>query len=251
MESCKMEDIESFLNACDNMVNSKYILVDKRLGDVLKNIAGTRQVFNLISECMVGFNFEREFQQATNKPGQFKVPEEPHKAIAFVFCLLNLLDDKKLNFSQFLTKYFSIEEDGAGPYANFCNQVVKVFKNAIMTALLGITPEPVEEVKKPLYDFSPELSDRLLFLIKDYRSYAHGIKKIKKSNCSRSELLEQINTLILAVEEKQVVFMHALVLGIKSSIGKDKELNRRLIEISEIVDTILDTRVKNEQHNEK
>ena len=247
MDSCKMEDIEAFVAACDNMINSKYILVDKRLGDVLKSIAGTRPVFNLISECMVGFNFEREFNIAISERREFKVPEESHKTIAFVFCLLNLLDDKKLNFNQFLNKYFANDAENLGPYATFCNQVVKVFKNAIVALLLGIKPEPMQEVKKPLYDFSPELADRLLFLIKDYRSFIHGLKTIKKSKCTRAELLEQVNTLILAVEERQVVFMHALVIGIKFSIGKEKELVRRLVEIEEIVEKILDARVNNEQ----
>ena len=39
MGYCKLEDIASFTTACDNMIASKYILVDKRLGDVLKYIA--------------------------------------------------------------------------------------------------------------------------------------------------------------------------------------------------------------------
>ena len=246
MEKVELKDINAFVTACDNMINSKYILVDKRLGDVLKAIAGTRAVFNLISECMAGFNFEREFSIATIHPGQFTVPEQTNKTIAFVFCLLNLLDDKKLNFSQFLNKYFAVDEDGVGPYVLFCNKVVKAFKNAVMSELLGVEPEPVQEEKKQLYDFSPEIAERLLFVSKDYRSYVHGLKAIKKSKCTRTELLEQINTLILAIEERQVNFMHAIVTGIKFSIGKDKELARRLIEIQDLIDRILDQRVNDE-----
>jgi len=240
-----MQDIQSFIDACDNMITSKYILVDKRLGDVLKSIASTRPVFALISQCMIGFNFEREFALATSRAGQLVIPEESHKNIAFVFCLLNLLDDKKINFSQFLTKYFNNDEEGVGPYALFTSRVVKTFKNAVMAALLGIVSEPAREEKKQLYDFSPELLERLLFLVKDYKTYAHGLKNIRKSKCTRAELLEQISTLILAIEEKQVAYMAALVLGIKYSIGKEKELGRRLIEIEEIVSKILDQRAKN------
>ena len=249
MENCTIQDIASFIDACDNMISSKYILVDKRLGDVLKSIASTRQVFNLISDCMVGFNFDREYAISVSKQGQFIVPEEQHKSIAFVFCLLNLLDDKKINFSQFLTKYFSNDEDGVGPYAYFCSKIIKSFKNNVMSALLGekaVVREP--EKKKPLYDFSKEIAERLLFLAKDFRSFVHGLKKIKKSRCTRTDLLEQINTLIIAVEEKQVQYMHALVLGIRYSIGKEKELARRLVEIDDLVAQILDQKVNaNEQ----
>ena len=48
MNNCTLTDLEAFTTACDNMAASKYILVDKRLGDVLKSIAQTRQVFNII-----------------------------------------------------------------------------------------------------------------------------------------------------------------------------------------------------------
>ena len=49
MQQINLSDIEAFATACDNMINSKYILVDRRLGDVLKSIASTKEVFNLIS----------------------------------------------------------------------------------------------------------------------------------------------------------------------------------------------------------
>ena len=248
MGYCKLEDIASFTTACDNMIASKYILVDKRLGDVLKSIASTKQVFNLISECMVNFNFEKELQTATSKLGKFIVPEEPHKCIAFIFCLLNLLDDKKINFNQFLNKYYAGDEDGIGPYATFCRRIVLTFKNLIVSILVGVkeTEKPTETEKKQLYNFSPELLDRLLFLVKDYKSFVHGMKIIRKSKCTRNDLLEQINALILAIDEKQVQYFRALVIGIKSSIGKEHELERRLFEIEDIISKILDQKVPNE-----
>ncbi len=251
MNNCTLTDLEAFTTACDNMAASKYILVDKRLGDVLKSIAQTRQVFNIISECMVNFNFEKELTQATSKLGQFIIPEETHRCIAFIFCLLNLLDDKKINFSQFLNKYFSTNDDGAGPYANFCNRVVKVFKNVIVTTLVGeVKPsvnEKQEQEKKQLYNFNPELLDRLQFLTKDLKSYVHGLKTIKKSKCTRTELIDQITALSIAIDQKQVVFLKPLLLGIKYSIGKERELARRLIEINDIIDCILDARSSDEQ----
>lgn len=238
MQHISLNDIEAFTNACDNMINSKYILVDRRLGDVLKSIASTKEVFNLISECMVNFSFERELEAATSRIGKIILPEEPHKTIAFIFCLLNLLDDKKINFNQFLNKYYSGEEGSAGPYANFCNKVVLRFKNVIIATLLGEKVpeiEEKEEIKTAPVNFNNELIERLTFLVKDYRAYAHGVKKLKGSKCTRSELLEQISALSISVTEGCPEYMHALVLGIRYSVGKDKELLKRLLEIEDIV----------------
>lgn len=247
MAYCKMSDIAGFTTACDNMVASKYILVDKRLGDVLKSIASTNQVFNLISECMINFNFEKELTTATSKLGQFIVPEEPHKCIAFIFCLLNLLDDKRLNFNQFLNKYFSGDDEGAGPYSVFCQKIVLTFKNVIVSALVG-TGEPVKKQettvapveKKQIYHANAEIVDRLEFLLRDFKSFVHGLKVIKKSKCTRSELLEQLSAIIIATTSFQFEYIKALCIGIKCSIGKERELARRLVEIEDIIEKILD-----------
>ena len=120
---------------------------------------------------MVNFSFERELETATSRIGKIILPEEPHKTIAFIFCLLNLLDDKKINFNQFLNKYYSDEEGGSGPYSNFCNKVVLRFKNVIVATLLGEKVpeiEEKEEIKTAPVNFNNELIERLTFLVKDY-----------------------------------------------------------------------------------
>ena len=107
--------------------------------------------------------------------------------------------------------------------------------------------EKQEQEKKQLYNFNPELLDRLQFLTKDLKSYVHGLKTIKKSKCTRTELIDQITALSIAIDQKQVVFLKPLLLGIKYSIGKERELARRLIEINDIIDRILDARSSDEQ----
>ena len=86
----------------------------------------------------------------------------------------------------------------------------------------------------------------LTFLVKDYRAYAHGVKKLKGSKCTRSELLEQISALNIAVTEGCPEYMHALVVGIKYSVGKDKELLHRLVDIEDIVLELLNETGENQ-----
>ena len=120
----------------------------------------------------------------------------------------------------------------------------------IVTTLVGeVKPsanEKQEQEKKQLYNFNPELLDRLQFLTKDLKSYVHGLKTIKKSKCTRTELIDQITALSIAIDQKQVVFLKPLLTGIKYSIGKERELARRLIEINDIIDRILDARSSDE-----
>ena len=87
-------EIQPFIDACDAMARSKFILVDKRIGDILKSIATTKPVYNAIAEAMINFNWSAAWKIATNKAGEFVVPEESNKFIAFVFCLLKNIDSK-------------------------------------------------------------------------------------------------------------------------------------------------------------
>ena len=42
------------------MTNSNYVLVDKSISEILKSIAKNRDVFNLIAEQVISFNFSLE-----------------------------------------------------------------------------------------------------------------------------------------------------------------------------------------------
>ena len=114
-----LKDIKLFIDACDNMLESKFILVDKRIGDVLKSIAKTKQVYNLMATCLVGFNFEKEWKMACSKGKELNLPIDQSKSTAFVFCLLNAIDDKKINlFNKQAINKKKQEEDNLPPNDN-------------------------------------------------------------------------------------------------------------------------------------
>ena len=54
-----IEEVQPFVDACEKMASSKFIMIDKRISDVLKSIAKSRPVFEVIKECMINFNFDR------------------------------------------------------------------------------------------------------------------------------------------------------------------------------------------------
>lgn len=237
-----LEDIKLFTDACDKMTASKFIMIDKRIGDVLKSIAKTDAVFDLIKECMINFNFEMEWKKATSKIGYLLPPDEVHKFIAFAFTLLNCLDDKKLSASELLSKCFSKSESSSGPYAEFCELIIVRFKNAIVAKLLNNNEivASVSDKKKDIEkSINQDVLSRLAFLAKDMKDYVQGLKKLKGSKVTKGELAEIINGLYLAVKNKDVQYIKCFVLAIKTGKGKNKEIERRLVEIMDIVNKTL------------
>lgn len=231
-----LNEIKPFVDACDKMTASKFIMIDKRISDVLKSIASVDLVFDAIKECMINFNFEKEFKEATSKLGFLSVPEEPHKFIAFTFSLLNFLDDKKISASDLLSKHFSKTEDPAGPYSAFCQSVIVRFKELLVSKILNRADVKNEPKKKEVVVVDKDVLNRLVFLLKDLKDYVQGLKKVKKGSLTKGELQEVISTAILCVKNGDLKYIRAFITAIKAGEGKEKEIDKRLCEILEIVD---------------
>ena len=239
MELVDKSEISTFIAACDKMISSKYIMVDKRVADVLTSIAECKPVYNLIAECMINFNFDKAFKQGT-VGHTFVLPEDPKDLVAFVFCLLNCFDDKKININELLMKFYSTKDNSVGPYALFNNEVMIKFKNAVYFLSVGEKIEKEEPKPAPaLKNFDADINNRLIFLATDLKDYVSGVKKIKGSYLSKSEMLTIILSFIELVKNNISYAYKACLIGIKAGAGKDKELLKRIAAIDEILVKLL------------
>lgn len=230
------KEIELFTKACDKMIDSKYIMVDKRIADVLKSIAECKPVYNLIAECMINFNFDKQFKAGTTG-NEFVLPEDPKDLVAFVFCLLNCLDDKKININDLLMRFYS-HDNQISSYTSFNNNVILKFRNAVYFLLVGENldnAEVKEEKKVEIKNFDTEINARLMFLVKDIKDYVSGLKKIKGSYITKAELMTLVLAFINEIEKGNTQNYKAMLIGVKAGAGNDKELAKRIYTIDEIL----------------
>ncbi len=136
MEEIKIEAIKEFINACNDFIDGKFILADIKISKILKVITKNEDLYNVVAECMINYNFEEEFEQA--KIGQnnskFILPKENHKIIPFIFCLLVEIDSKKLNFNEFLRTQFPFANNQNEEYDAFGKNIIIPFRDAIADA---------------------------------------------------------------------------------------------------------------------
>ncbi len=127
--------IMNVIVSCNELMDGKFILADSKISKILKDITESKDVYNLLSECMANFNFEREFLRAKikmpTKPGYFKMPDEKYKILPMVFCILVDIQKRKIDFPTFLREYFKSEDEEVSEYENFSNEIIKPFRNAI------------------------------------------------------------------------------------------------------------------------
>jgi len=126
--------INAFMNSCDDLINGKFIFAGNKVANILKAINESPELYEVISECLKDFNYEREFGRAKiklpTKKGTFKMPEENTSKIPLVFCMLVEIQENKIDLKQFLADYFDTDEEKP-QFENFAEQVIIPFKNAI------------------------------------------------------------------------------------------------------------------------
>ena len=97
-ENINQNGVINFINACNELIHGKFILADIKISKILKSITESTEIYNLIDEYMINYNFDLEFQKAVVKDSagneRFVLPDENEKIIPLVFGLLVEIDSK-------------------------------------------------------------------------------------------------------------------------------------------------------------
>lgn len=241
MTNKKEINIDNFLISIDNMLQSKYILIDRRISDILLSIADTKDVYNLIAECMINFDFKQEWKSAT-KTNVMKLPLTDEKRISFIFCFLNNIDDKNLDITNILERYFSYDSNYS-PYELFCGNIIIEFRRLVMKKL-GI--EETASLTKNNTNADEQIFDanvdEFVVLSKDLRDFVKFVmdqKKLKHCMFVKDNLIAVVSTFIQVVENKQVEYFYSYQVTINSAIEKNKALKSKFSEANKLIDIIL------------
>lgn len=232
--SKKDVSIDDFLNAVSSTLESKYILIDRKISDILYSIARTQDVYNVIAKCMINFDFIEAWKIAV-KSNFIKLPENEDDRIAFIFCFLSNIDDKNLDITMVLDKYFSYDSS-VKPFDLFCQNIIVEFKMLILNKLnLKSEPEVVfTEKPRQLDEF-----ELLAELLRDFLQAVLVQKKIKHLAIKKEEFVTIIQTFEQAVKEKNSTYFNSFVIIIKTSISKNKELKAKFVQIENLVGDIV------------
>ncbi len=233
----KKINIDKFIASIDSMVASKYILVDRKISDVLLSIADTRVVYNTIAECMINFDFKTEWQKAIS--GQvFKLPDTDEKKISFIFCMLNNIDDKNINFTAILDRYFSYDKK-VSSYDNFCNVIIVEFKRLILKKLSEdyIIADEIE-----YQEFEVNAEEEIVVLsamLSNFRRLLLSQKKLKNTYVSKEDLIAMLSTFELVIKNQQIDYFYSYKVMIGSAIRKNKALKKEFEPIEKIIDLLI------------
>lgn len=211
------DDLHQFCEKCDALTGSKLILADKKISNLLKTMAASKDFCKMLEDCLKDFNYKLEFLKSKcpedEKKGKFvlKLPEGK-ELIAYVFCLLCEFENKERDLTEFLIEFYGYEDLFADGYLNFCTRVIVPFKETVIR-LSSETDDAIEEPEYKL-DYC-----RLELEKDDYKKINKAYQALKKSIIKEG---------LLSAEDRKQYIMVADAF-IDSCQKKDKNLSKVLL----------------------
>lgn len=171
--------LDAFVQACDEMAASKFIMSDKYISQVLKTIAAFPRLYEILAYCVTNFDFALEFDSAIVSTGDGRsavnYPTSKEKFLAFVFFMLWEIDAGRLNLTRFLQECYMYNMPSLNDaYRAWCNDVILKFKRTAV-AMLSINDNELyfeDGDDQPLNirqieEISTAISELIIFLSKE------------------------------------------------------------------------------------
>ncbi len=220
----KKEELALFLERADEMINSKYILADIKIVNLLKSIAASETLIALFKNCLEDFDYAKakktylvKSPYLSEDKGEFVMPESSIELLAFTFSILMDIDSKNIDLYTFLDKYFYVDGSSYSAYSAFLNSVIKPFRNTVKVivenVIEGKIADPVKEIsKKETQKSEPEVDKKAapvdktatFSAIKKIKGYLlvdkTKVKASKKKDAVKNELLTVVDTLANVIE---------------------------------------------------
>lgn len=191
----KRDELNLFLERADEFIDSKFILADIKIVNLLKSIASSETLLALFKNCLTDFDYEQAKQKFLVKSpylsedkGEFVIPESPKDLLAFTFNVLMDIDAKRINMSSFINKYFYVDGSFASGYNAFISTMIKPFRNSVKglmeSVIEGKIQDPIEAIVQEEKRRAKEQEEEKIRIEQDkelsLKSYGNNIKAIKE-----------------------------------------------------------------------
>jgi len=243
-------NLKNFFEACNEMINGRFILSDIKIAKILNSIANSSVLYDLFAKCMVDFNYKMEFRNAkvTNKVngGYFVLPSDEKKIIALVFCFLIDVDNNRINLQNFINENFYSADGYNISYSNFAMNILIPFKNSVAYVLQvnengedinNFGDDSNEQLAMDGFEQQEEMVDskkptkqgeiNLLYadLLRALNQFYSAVKKHPKlKEDRRAELIIIIKAIKEAIQIEKLLFINALIIPLEYTCCKDKYL---------------------------
>lgn len=203
-----IQELKPFNEACDEFVLGKYLLVDIKLASILKLIADSEKLVNIVNSCLQDYDFSSEFNKyvaVAEDKSYLSIPSSDKEIIAFVYNLLYKFKMGSLDFYQFLTQIYGAESTNKKEFAEFANTIIIPFKNAINNIYSK------RHILVETNDYQNNIYNKIMSTIK---LIVKNLDAYKLNMNQKEEFTMLLNSLYLASEKNDKKLVFSLMIGL-------------------------------------
>lgn len=257
--------IQAFIDSCDAMINGKFILADIKIMKILNMIASSEPLYRYIQECLIDFNFEREYTRSQVKNqlngSNFTAPNSDKQLVAMVFSLLIEFDKKHIDFYHFINTNFATLTKGA-EYDNFAKTLLVPFRDIIANhfglngeqhfetqptiVIQHSQPEASQPIEKPLeqpqLDEEDEIWKNIGLLVDNAMQSINIDRKIKGNQ--KEQCLYALKSIKYSFKYKDMRIVSSIFMAVEVLTAKSKNMVFVLNEIKTEINKYYDLKTK-------
>lgn len=136
------ESVEKFDEKSSELINSKFLLAEKKIEELLVTIADSVLLYEIFEHVTENFDYTTFksvcFYHLQDGRGCFRLPKNSADVIAFCFSLLLEIDGGKIDVLELCNEFFPTEDGKQRSYNLFASQLLIPFKNAVLDVAYAI-----------------------------------------------------------------------------------------------------------------
>lgn len=219
-----MEDkkaiFKGLMDICERISNSKLIMFNAGLSNLLTYIARNKSLMDFIKDCNIAVDYRKEYYEATNlmnATASFKMPTDNRKIIALVTGILFDIDRGEIELYKFLKTYFDMGDINAC-YDRFVEQIIFPYCEAFIDYVndvplkLNVNYEPRQE-QKTSFEI---ISEQILPFIESIYVAVYGDNKLSEEQ--RADFVVILEGFCYALEQENSALIRYLWIGLKNTL---------------------------------
>lgn len=233
-------ELVAFNIACKEFCESKIILIEKSVSNILKTIAKGSALYSAIAEKIVGYNFGLDFS-AVQKSKNFDLVFGEKRVIQFVFYLLNEMDNGHIDSFEFIRTMFG--EDSEIAYSRFSRMLIIPFNQSVNGYVQSLFRDkssenqneqtPQKNNAKPL--INQALKARIEFIVGEISKKLEDERFEKLNEKFGASTLAV--TILVCLSNGEYIGVYGLLLALKNVLRNKRAFKNDLKELNLVIDT--------------
>lgn len=207
-----MQELNQFNDACEQLLNGKYVLLDVKLASILKIIDENEKLKIIISNALNKFNFSNAFNDEITE--NILIPNGDYEIISFIYTFLYKSKNNELN----------LDKEGS---ATLCKVITKILPN-FQNAINNVYSKNFKQIEAEEYQnniFNTLKSTITLIL--------NNLDKYKFNTTNKEEFLMLINSLHQASDKNDKKLVYSLMIGLDYFTLSNKKLRNIYLTLEE------------------